>query len=185
MLRLSPPNFKRFTQSHSFDVVYGGGEANVAVSLANFGIPVDYVTRLPSNEIGDACMQFLRQYNINVEKVIRGGERLGIYFLEMGTTVRPSKVIYDRANSAIASATPDLFDWDSIFEGITWYHWTGITPAISQNLADICLEAVKAAKSKGITISCDLNYRSKLWKYGKRPKDIMPELIKYCDIEDT
>ncbi len=182
MLRLSPPNFKRITQTRSFDVIYGGGEANVAVSLANFGIPVDYVTRLPQNEVGEACIQYLRQFGVNTDKIIRGGERQGIYFLEIGASVRPSKVIYDRAHSAIATATPEMFDWDKILEGITWFHWTGITPAISQNLADICLDAVKVAKNKGITISCDLNYRSKLWKYGKEPSEIMPELVKYCDV---
>ncbi|TFG04440.1 MAG: sugar kinase [Promethearchaeota archaeon] len=182
MLRLSPPNFSRFTQARSFDVIYGGGEANVAVSLANFGIPVDYVTRLPNNEIGEACIQYLRQFGVNTNKIIRGGDRLGIYFLETGASTRSSKVIYDRANSAIATATPDMFDWEKIFDGITWFHWTGITPAISQNLADICLDAVKTARRKGIIISCDLNYRSKLWKYGKKPSEIMPELINYCDV---
>jgi len=182
MLRLSPPNFKRITQARSFDVIYGGGEANVAVSLANFGIPVDYVTRLPQNEVGEACIQYLRQFGVKTNKIIRGGDRQGIYFLEIGASARPSKVIYDRANSAIATAKPDMFDWDKIFEEITWFHWTGITPAISQNLADICLDAVRVAESKGITISCDLNYRSKLWNYGKDPSEIMPELVKYCDV---
>ena len=182
MLRLSPPNFKRITQARTFDVIYGGGEANVAVSLANFGISVDYVTRLPQNEVGEACIQYLRQFGVNTNKIIRGGDRQGIYFLEIGASTRPSKVIYDRAHSAIATATPEMFDWEKILEGITWFHWTGITPAISQNLADICLDAVKAAKNKGITISCDLNYRSKLWKYGKEPHEIMPELVKYCDV---
>lgn len=182
MLRLSPPGFKRFTQARSFDAIYGGGEANVAVSLANFGIPVDYITRIPNNDIGEACIQFLRQYDINTEKIARGGNRLGIYFLETGASARPSKVIYDRANSAISTAKLDMFDWDEIFEDVNWFHWTGITPAISQNLADICLEAVKIAKKKDIIVSCDLNYRSKLWKYGKQPIDIMPELVKYCDV---
>jgi 2-dehydro-3-deoxygluconokinase len=190
MLRLSPPNFKRFSQAHSFDVIYGGGEANVAVSLANFGISVDYITRLPYNDLGEACLRFLRQYGVNTSKIIRGGDRLGIYFLEMGASSRPSKVIYDRANSAIASAKNGIFNWESIFTSATWFHLTGITPAISQNLADICLEAVKIAKSKGITISLDLNYRAKLWKYGKEPYDIMPQLVKNCDVvlaneEDT
>lgn len=190
MLRLSPPNFKRIKQARSFDIIYGGGEANVAVSLANFGIPVDYVTRLPQNEVGEACIQYLRQFGVNTNKIIRGGDRIGIYFLEFGASARSSKVIYDRANSAIATAKPDMFDWDEIFKGITWFHWTGITPAISPNLANICLDAVKAAKKKGITISCDLNYRSKLWKYGKHPSETMPELINYCDVvigneEDT
>ena len=182
MLRLSPPNFKRFTQARNLDIIYGGGEANVAVSLAYFGVPVDYVTKLPYNDLGDACIQYLRQFGVNTNKIIRGGDRLGIYFLEIGSSVRPSKVIYDRANSSIATAKADMFDWDKIFEGITWFHWTGITPAISQNLADICLEAVKVAKQKGIIISCDLNYRSKLWKYGKEPSEVMPELVKYCNI---
>lgn len=182
MLRLSPPSFMRFTQARSFDIIYGGGEANVAVSLANFGIPVDFVTRIPKNDIGDACIQFLRQYNVNTDKIVRGGNRLGIYYLETGASARPSKVIYDRANSAISTAEPTMFDWNLIFEGASWFHLTGITPAISQNLSDICLEAVKVAKEKGLTVSCDLNYRSKLWKYGKEPLDVMPELLKYCDI---
>jgi len=182
MLRLSPPNFKRFIQTRSFDVVYGGGEANVAVSLANYGIPVDYITKLPNNEIGDACIHFLRQFGVNTKNIVRGGNRIGIYYLEMGSSIRPSKVIYDRTNSAISEADPKDFNWDKIFKGASWFHWTGITPAISQSLANICLEAVKMAKEKEITLSCDLNYRSKLWKYGKDPKEVMPELVKYCDI---
>lgn len=182
MLRLSPPGFERFTQARSFDVVYGGGEANVAVSLAMFGIPVKYVTRLPENDIGDACIQYLRQYGIITDDIIRGGNRLGIYYLEKGASARGSKVIYDRANSAISTANVGMFDWDKIFDGAEWFHLTGITPSISQNLADICLEAVKAAKKKGLTISCDLNFRSKLWKYGKSPSEVMAELVKYCDV---
>lgn len=182
MLRLSPPDFMRFTQARSFDVVFGGGEANVAVSLANFGVPVDYVSKLPKNEIGDACIQFLKQYGVNTDKTLRGGDRLGIYFLEMGASVRASKVIYDRANSAISLIKPGEFDWNKIFEGIRWFHWTGISPAVSQNLADACLEAVKAAKNKKITVSCDLNYRANLWKYGKKASEIMPELVKLCDV---
>ncbi len=182
MLRLSPPDFKRFNQARSFNLIYGGGEANVAVSLANYGIPVDYITKLPNNEIADSCIQFLRQFGINTNNIVRGGNRLGIYFLEMGSSVRPSKVIYDRTHSAISEANPEDFDWNTIFDGASWFHWTGITPAISQNLANICLDAVKVAKEKNVTISCDLNYRSKLWKYGKTPKEVMPELVKYCDI---
>ena len=182
MLRLSPPNFKRFAQTSSFDAIYGGGEANVAVSLANFGIPIDYVTRLPQNDLGDACIQYLRQFGVNTDKILRGGDRIGIYFLEIGASARSSKVIYDRENSAIATANVNIFDWDDIFKDVQWFHWTGITPAISHNLAEICLNAVKEAKVRGITISCDLNYRSKLWKYGKSPLDIMPELVSYCDI---
>jgi len=182
MLRLSPPNFQRFIQARSFDAVFGGGEANVAVSLANFGFPVDYVTKLPFNEIGNSCIQFLSQFGINTTKIVRGGKRLGIYYLEMGSSLRPSKVIYDRSHSAIAEATNKEFDWNSIFEGVNWFHWTGITPAISENLAQICLEAVKAARKKGIIVSCDLNFRNKLWNYGKEPSEIMPELVKNCDI---
>jgi 2-dehydro-3-deoxygluconokinase len=182
MFRLSPPNFQRFSQARSFDAIFGGGEANVAVSLANFGLSVDYITKLPKNELGDTCIQFIRQFGINTNNIIRGGNRIGIYFLEMGSSVRSSKVIYDRAYSAIAKAELSDFDWNSIFNGVTWFHWTGITPAISQNLAEICLEATKVAKQKGIIISCDLNYRSKLWQYGKEPSDIMPELVKNCDI---
>jgi len=182
MLRLAPPGFQRFVQARSFDVIYGGGEANVAVSLANFGIPVDFITRLPANDVGDACLQFIRQYGVNVDHIMRGGERLGIYFLEMGASTRGSKVIYDRANSAISTAKVGMFDWETIFNDVKWFHFTGITPAISQNLADLCLEAVKVAKKKNLTISADLNYRSKLWKYGKKPSEIMSELVKYCDV---
>jgi len=182
MLKLSPPYFRRFSQTRTFDAIYGGGEANVAVSLANFGVPVDYVTRLPNNDLGNACIQYLRQFKVNTEKILRGGNRIGIYFLEIGASARSSKIIYDRANSGIATAEPDMFDWEKIFEGVEWFHWTGITPAISQNLANICLGAIKTAKSKGITVSCDLNHRSKLWKYGKQPQDVMPELVKYCDL---
>lgn len=182
MLRLSPPNFKRFTQANSFDVIYGGGEANVAVSLANFGLPVEYVTRLPNNDLGRACVQYLRQYGVNTEKIIFGGDRIGIYFLEVGASARSSQVIYDRTNSAIATATPEMFDWEQILKGVSWFHWTGITPAISQNLADSCLAALKSAKSKDIMISCDLNYRNKLWTYGKKASEIMPNLLSFCDI---
>ncbi|MHA1437591.1 MAG: PfkB family carbohydrate kinase [Promethearchaeota archaeon] len=182
MLRLSPPNYQRFIQARSYDAVFGGGEANVAVSLANFGFQVDFVTKIPENEIGDACIYFLRQYGVNTKKIIRGGNRIGIYFLEMGSSVRPSKVIYDRANSAISESKLEEFNWNILFEGISWFHWTGITPGISQNLAKICHKACKIAKEKNITISCDLNYRSKLWKYGKDPTMVMPELVKYCDI---
>jgi 2-dehydro-3-deoxygluconokinase len=182
MLRLSPPGFQRFIQARSFDVVYGGGEANVAAALAGFGIPVEYVTRLPKGDIGDACISFLRAHGIGVDRIIRGGERLGIYFLEMGAVARGSKVIYDRANSSIATIEPGMIDWKSVFEDAHWFHWTGITPAISQGAADVCLEAVQVAKEMGLTVSCDLNYRSKLWLYGKKAGQVMPELVKYCDV---
>ena len=182
MLRLAPPGFERFSQARSFDVIYGGGEANVAVSLANYGIDVDYVTRLPANDLGDACIAFLRQYGVGTAKIVRGGDRLGIYFLEMGAMQRPSKVIYDRAHSAIATIQPGTIDWASIFSDANWFHWTGITPAISESLAAVCLEGVKAAHDMGLTVSCDLNYRSKLWKWGKQPGEVMPDLVQYCDV---
>jgi len=182
MMRLSPPGFLRFGQARSFDVIYGGGEANVAVSLANYGVPVDYVTRLPDNDLGAACVQFLRQHGVGVGKIVRGGPRLGIYFLEVGAVQRSSKVIYDRANSAIATIEPGMIDWESVFSGAGWFHWTGITPAISESLAEVCLEGVQTAKEMGLTVSCDLNYRSKLWKWGKQPGEVMPELVKYVDV---
>lgn len=182
MLRLSPPGYQRFSQARNFDVIYGGGEANVAVSLANHGLPVDFVTRIPENDIGAACIAFLRQYGVGVDKILRGGERLGIYFLEMGSVQRGSKVIYDRAHSAISTVEPGMIDWRAVFADADWFHWTGITPAISAGTAAVCLEAVKTAKEMGLTVSCDLNYRKKLWKWGKRPSDVMPELVKYADI---
>jgi len=182
MLRLAPPGFERFTQARSFNVIYGGGEANVAVSLANYGLDVDYVTRLPANDLGDACEMFLRQYGVGTSKIVRGGDRLGIYFLETGAMQRPSKVIYDRANSSIATIEPGMIDWRSVFADANWFHWTGITPAISENLAAVCLEGAKTAHEMGLTVSCDLNYRSKLWKYGKQPGEVMPDLVQYCDV---
>ena len=182
MLRLSPPGFLRFSQTNSFDIVYGGGESNVAVSLANYGVPVDFITRLPKNDIGDCALMELRKRGVNTQNIIFGGDRLGIYFLETGAVSRGSKVVYDRSNSAISEIQPGMIDWDKIFEGTEWFHWTGITPAISQSAADVCLEAVKVASAKGITISTDLNYRAKLWKYGVEPEEIMTELTSYCDI---
>ncbi len=182
MLRLAPPGFQRFTQARSFDVIYGGGEANVAVSAANYGLPVEYITRLPTNDIGDACLNFIRQYGVGTSHIVRGGDRLGIYFLETGAVQRGSKVIYDRARSALATIETGMVDWDAAFEGAGWFHWTGITPAISESAAAVCLEGVKAAKKAGVTISCDLNYRSKLWKWGKQPGEVMEELVSYTDI---
>ena len=182
MMRLSPPGFLRFGQARSFDVIYGGGEANVAVSLATFGLPVDYVTRLPNNDLGEACIQFLRQYGVGVHKIIRGGERLGIYFLENGAVQRGSKVIYDRANSAIATVQRGMIDWRQAFADADWFHWTGITPAISAGTADVCLEAAETAREMGLTVSCDLNYRKNLWKWGKKAGEVMPGLVRTCDI---
>ncbi len=182
MMRLSPPGFQRFGQARSFDVIYGGGEANVAVSLANFGLPVDYVTRLPQNDLGEACIQFLRQYGVGVEQIVRGGERLGIYFLEMGAMQRGSKVVYDRANASIATIKRGMIDWQEVFAGADWFHWTGITPAISAGAAEVCLEAVQVARELGLTVSCDLNYRKNLWKWGKKAGEVMPELVAYCQV---
>jgi 2-dehydro-3-deoxygluconokinase len=182
MLRLSPPGAQRFGQARSFDVVYGGGESNVAVTLANFGLETEFVTRLPSHEIGEACMQFLRQYNVGTQNILRGGDRLGIYFLETGAVMRGSQVIYDRANSSLSTIQPGMLDWDEIFKDAAWFHWTGITPAISASAAEVCLEAVKAARTKGVTISCDMNYRAKLWKWGKTAGEVMEELVSYCDV---
>jgi 2-dehydro-3-deoxygluconokinase len=182
MMRLAPPDHLRFAQARSFDVIYGGGEANVAVSLAQFGLEVDYVTRLPENDLGDACLMFLRQYGVGTSKIVRGGERLGIYFLETGAVQRPSKVIYDRAHSAIATIQPGTIDWPAVFADADWFHWTGITPAISESLAGVCLEGARTAHEMGLIVSCDLNYRSKLWKWGRQPGDVMPDLVQYCDV---
>ncbi|NOQ92611.1 MAG: sugar kinase [Flavobacteriaceae bacterium] len=182
MLRLSPPGFLRFSQANSFDVVYGGGESNVAVSLANYGVPVDFVTRLPKNDIGECALMEMRKRGVGTEKIVFGGDRLGIYFLETGAVSRGSKVVYDRANSAISEIKSGMIDWDMVFKNVNWFHWTGITPAISQGAADVCLEAVKTASKLGITISTDLNYRAKLWNYGGNREDIMTELTSYCDI---
>ncbi len=182
MLRLATPGYLRFSQSNTFTATFGGGEANVAVSLANYGIPVDFVSRLPKNDIGHACQMDLRKYGVGTENMIWGGDRLGIYFLETGAVSRGSKVVYDRAHSAIAEIKPGMIDWDKVFEGAGWFHWTGITPAISQGAADVCLEAIKKANKKGITVSCDLNYRKNLWKYGKEAGEVMPDLVTGTDI---
>lgn len=182
MLRLSPPGFLRFSQTNSFDVVYGGGESNVAVSLANYGVPVEFITRLPKNDIGECALMEMRKRNVGTSNIVYGGDRLGIYFLETGAVSRGSKVVYDRAHSAIAEITAGMIDWKTVFKGVQWFHWTGITPAISQGAADACLEAVKVASEMGVTISTDLNYRAKLWKYGGDREAIMTELTSYCDI---
>ena len=182
MLRLSPPGFKRFSQARTFDVTYGGGESNVAVALANFGLPVEFVTRLPQNDIGQCALMEMRKYGVGTDHIDRGGERLGIYFLEIGAVSRGSKVIYDRARSSIAEIEKGMIDWEGIFADAEWFHWTGITPAISQGAADACLEAIQTANKLGITVSTDLNYRKKLWKYGKTPGQIMPALVEGCDI---
>lgn len=181
MLRLAPNGYYRFFQDDQLQATFGGGEANVAVSLANFGEDVSYVTKLPENPIGDACIRNLRSFNVNTNNIIRGGERIGIYFLEKGASQRGSVCIYDRAHSSISEANIEDFDWDKIFEGAEWFHFTGITPALGSNLVDICIEACKKAKEKGITISCDLNYRSKLWTKAEA-NQAMTELCKYVDV---
>jgi 2-dehydro-3-deoxygluconokinase len=182
MLRLATPEHQRFTQVNSFCASFGGGEANVAVSLANFGLKTEFVTRLPKNDIGESVLMDLRKHNVGTNFIINGGDRLGIYFLETGSVSRPSKVIYDRANSSIAEIKPGMINWDNVFEDVSWFHWTGITPAISEGAASVCLEAIDAAKKGGITVSCDLNFRKNLWKWGKTAGEVMPDLVKHCDI---
>ena len=182
MLRLACPEHLRFSQAHGFEATFGGGEANVAVSLANFGFDAEFVTALPSNDIAEACLRELRGFGVGVGNCLESGERMGIYFLEKGAVCRPSKVIYDRAGSSMSQLKPGDFDWKKIFEGADWFHWTGITPAISQGAASVCLEAVKAASKMGVRISCDLNYRKNLWKWGKSAGEVMPELVSYSDV---
>ncbi|MBQ1637262.1 MAG: sugar kinase [Bacteroidales bacterium] len=182
MLRLSTPGYLRFGQARQFDATFGGGEANVAVSLANYGVDAKFITRLPENDIAKACIKDLRSYGVDTSGIVFGGDRVGIYFLETGAVARPSKVVYDRANSSIATIQPGMIDWKKVFAGADWFHWTGITPALSQGAADVCLEAIKAANALGLTVSCDLNYRKNLWKYGKKAGEIMPALVEGCDV---
>lgn len=181
MLRLSTPGYKRFIQSDSFDVCYGGGEANVAVSLANYGHDAYFVTRVPNNPIGDSAIAALRKFNVNCDYIAKGGKRLGIYFLETGASMRASNVVYDRADSAIAEADPSDFDFNRIFDGADWFHFTGITPAISDKAALLTEEALKAAKQKNITVSVDLNFRKKLWSSEKAQR-VMTNLMQYVDV---
>ena len=181
MLRLTPLNYKRIVQADSFDVIYGGGEANVSVTLANFGLESYYVTKLPNNPVGQAALNELRRYGVKTDYIVRGGDRLGIYFCENGASQRPSKVIYDRAHSAIAEAKPEDFDWDKIFSGKDWFHITGITPALSEGMAEISLQAVQAAKAHGLKVSCDLNYRAKLWS-RERAGEVMSKLMQHVDV---
>lgn len=181
MLRLTPDGYYRFFQNDLMRATFGGGEANVAVTLANFGLDSVYVTKLPSHAIGEAAVRSLRSFGVDVSEIVRGGDRVGIYFLEKGASQRGSVCVYDRARSAIGEASPDEFDWNSIFKGADWFHFTGITPALGENLVEICKTACAAAKSKGIKISCDLNYRSKLWT-RERAREVMTELCKYADV---
>jgi 2-dehydro-3-deoxygluconokinase len=182
MMRLSPPGFTRFLQATTFDVFYGGGEANVAISLATFGVDVAYVTALPKNELGQACLNSLRQYGVDTRHVARQGERLGIYFCENGAVQRASKVVYDRAGASIATAKKGDIKWEAAFAGARWFHVTGITPAISQSAADLSIEGCEKAKKAGLTVSIDLNFRKNLWKYGKSASEVMPELVKHADV---
>ncbi len=181
MLRLAPEGYIRFTQADSFGATYGGGEANVAVSLANFGMDAKFVTKLPNNDIGQAAVNAVRRFGVDTSDIVRGGKRVGIYFLEKGASQRPSKVIYDRADSAIATASKEDFDWEKIFAGAKWFHFTGITPALSDAAADICLDAAKAAKKLGLTVSCDLNFRKNLWT-SEKAGQVMGKLMEYVDV---
>lgn len=182
MLRLKSPSHERLMQSPQLEATFGGGEANVAVSLSNYGLPSAFVTALPNNDLGEACIRELRGFGVDTSGILRIPGRIGIYFLETGSMQRPSKVIYDRADSVMALLKPGLIDWEKAFQGISWFHITGITPAISQSAADVSLEAVKAAKGCGITVSCDLNYRKNLWKYGKSASEVMRALVPYADL---
>ena len=181
MLRLAPPLYERFVQCGQFQATYAGGEANVAVSLANYGLCSAFVTKLPKHEIGQAAVNAVRRFGVDTSKIVRGGDRVGIYFLEKGANQRASKVVYDRANSAIAAAAPEDFDWDKIFNDIDWFHFTGITPALSKSAAEICKIAAKKAKDKGITVSCDLNYRKNLWTKAEA-QAAMTELMPFVDV---
>ena len=181
MMRLSPAGYERFVQSNQFNVFYGGGEANVSISLANYGLNSYYVTKLPAHEIGQAAINELRRFGVRTGHIVRGGDRVGIYFCEKGASQRPSKVIYDRAGSAIAEAGREDFDWKNIFEGAVWFHFTGITPALSDNCIGIILDALNAAREAGVTVSVDLNYRKKLWTREKAHR-VMSELVEYCDV---
>jgi 2-dehydro-3-deoxygluconokinase len=182
MLRLKSPGAERFLQSPVFEATFGGGEANVAVSLARFGLQVSYVTVLPNNPIADACVAYLRAAQVDTTHLLRAGDRMGIYFLEAGANQRPSLVVYDRSHSSIMEANPRDFNWPKILTGAGWFHITGITPALSESSASIALEAAMVARQMGLTISCDYNFRKNLWKYGKRAAEVMPELVRLADV---
>lgn len=182
MMRLKAPGHERFFQSPVLEATFGGGEANVAVSLSQFGLDAGFISAIPDNEIGNGAVAELRKFGVDTSRVLRSGERLGLYFLETGANQRPSNVVYDRAHSAIATAASGDFDWSAIFAGSRWLHVTGITPALSQSAADLSLECVKAARAAGVTVSCDFNYRGKLWQYGRSAPEIMGEIVKYIDI---
>jgi 2-dehydro-3-deoxygluconokinase len=182
MLRLKSPSHERFFQSPRLEATFGGGEANVAMALANYGLDSTFVTALPNNDVGEAAIRELRGFGVNTQSIVRAGNRVGIYFLEAGANQRASKVIYDRAGSSIAEARSGDFDWSEIINGAKWFHITGITPALSQSAADLSFEAVKAAKAAGVTVSCDFNFRGNLWNYGKTAPEVMQELVRYVDV---
>ena len=182
MLRLKSPGLERLFQSPSLEASFGGAEANVAVSLAQFGVPVSFVSAIPANPMGDACLGELRKFGVDTSRVRRQGSRIGIYFLEAGANQRPSKVVYDRSGSAMAAAKPGDFDWDAVLDGASWFHLTGVTPAISQSAADLAIDGARRAREKGITVSCDYNYRKNLWKYGKSAPDVMRDLVRHVHV---
>ena len=182
MLRLKSGGHERFFQSPSLEATFGGGESNVAVALSNYGLDAAFVTALPENDIAEACIREVRSFGVDVSNIRRSGSRMGVYFLEGGANQRPSKVVYDREHTAISECEPGAFDWPAIFDNAKWFHITGITPALTQSAADVSLEAVKAAKDAGVTVSCDFNYRGKLWKYGKSAPDVMQDLVKFVDV---
>lgn len=182
LIRLSPPQHQRISQANSFNSTFGGSEANVAVCLSNFEMPLKFITRLPENALGESAVATLHKHKIDTSGILWGGNRIGLYYLEEGAGLRSSKVIYDRANSSMSELQPGMVDWNAIFKEASWFHWSGITPAISKNAALVCMEALEAARKKGVTISVDLNYRKNLWQYGSKPNEIMPALVEKCDV---
>lgn len=182
MLRLTAPDFRRFSQTNKFIATYGGSEANVAISLVNFGIPTEFVTRLPDNAMAQACVSTLQSYGLGTDGIIYGGKRMGLYFLESGAAFRNSNVVYDREGSSFATLRPGMIDWERIFSDAGWFHWSGIAASLSQEGADACLEALQTADRMGLTISCDLNFRKKLWNYGKSASEVMLPLVQYSDV---
>ena len=181
MLRLTPPDYLRFNQTDLFRASYGGSEANVAVSLANFGLRSEFITRLPENRVADACLDDLRRYGVGTDGILRGGKRLGLYYMEEAASMRTSHVVYDRADSAFDTLCPGMIDWRSLFDGASWFHWSGISAAVSADTAAVCAEAIAVAQEMGLTVSCDINYRKNLWKYGKEPQEVLPPLMEQCD----
>lgn len=182
MLRLTPPDHLRFNQTKLFRASYGGSEANVAVSLANYGLRSEFVTCVPDNRIADACIDDLRSYGVGTDHVVRQGRRLGLYYMEEAVAMRSSQVVYDRADSSFDSLRPGMIDWAKLFEDACWFHWSGISAAVSASTAEVCAEAIAAARKAGLTVSCDINYRKNLWKYGKQPQEVLPPLMEQCDV---